>query len=543
MASQNPSLSAYAIKNLDHLGLVAAMCRELQIAQSIDAALPKTSSHHVSHGQALVAMILNGLGFHSRTLHLFPNFFADKPLERLIAPGLRPEHLNDDALGRCLDALFEAGVSELYQVLAQQVISKLSLSCQSLHLDITSFHVDGQYAFEDDEESQRIQLVKGYSRDHRPELNQAILELICENQAGIPVYMQALSGNTNDQKAFKEVAKAHLASLKAAQECRYLVGDAALYTAETVMTLHEQKRLFVSRVPAKLKEAKTLLSSLQREALSPLGNGYAGQWVDAQYGDVPQKWLLLTSEQARKRELHTLTKNLLKSTEASLKQFQRLCQNRFSCEADALAALAAFAKEQPYVEIVGAACVALPVYSGKGRPKKEQQPERYEYQLTGCAMSDLERVEQARLHSGTFILATNDCSGQLSMSDLLDIYKSQQSVERGFRFLKSPEFLTSSLFLKKPERIEALLMVMTCSLMVYAALEHRIRRELKAQNKTFPDMKKQPGQSPTARWVFLCFGGIHELRVAEAPPMVLGVNAHQRVILDCLGEAYQRVYS
>ena len=57
---------------------------------------------------------------------------------------------------------------------------------------------------------------KGYSRDHRPELNQAILELICENQAGIPVYMQALSGNTNDQKAFKEVAKAHLASLKAA---------------------------------------------------------------------------------------------------------------------------------------------------------------------------------------------------------------------------------------------------------------------------------------------------------------------------------------
>ena len=112
--------------------------------------------------------------------------------------------------------------------------------------------------------------------------------MICENQAGIPVYMQALSGNTNDQKAFKEVAKAHLASLKAAQECRYLVGDAALYTAETVMTLHEQKRLFVSRVPAKLKEAKTLLSSLQREALSPLGNGYAGQWVDAQYGDVPQ---------------------------------------------------------------------------------------------------------------------------------------------------------------------------------------------------------------------------------------------------------------
>jgi len=543
MAAHNNIASAYAIKNLDHLGLVAGMCRELRVAQHIDAILPKSVSHHVSHGQALVAMILNGLGFHSRTLHLFPNFFADKPLERLIGPGIQAEHLNDDTLGRCLDALFEAGVSELYQVLAQQVISSLGLTCQSLHLDITSFHVDGEYAFDDDEDTRRIQLVKGYSRDHRPELNQAILELICENQAGIPVYMQALSGNTNDQKAFKQVAKAHLSSLKAAQESRYLVGDAALYTAETLAALAEQQQLFVSRVPAKLKEAKALLCSLQPEALTKLGNGYAGQWVDASYAGVAQKWLLLTSEQARKRELHTLEKNLLKATETSFKQFQRLCQQRFSCEPDALAALAAFAREQVYVDILEPGCEAIPVFAGKGRPKKDQEPERYEYQLTGCAMTNLDKVEQARLQSGTFILATNDCSEQLGMAELLDIYKSQQSVERGFRFLKSPEFLTASLFLKKPERIEALLMVMTCSLMIYAALEHRIRRELQAQDKTFPDMKNKPGQSPTARWVFLCFAGIHELQVGDTSPMVLGLNAHQGVILDCLGEQYRQVYS
>jgi transposase len=265
--------------------------------------------------------------------------------------------------------------------------------------------------------------------------------------------------------------------------------------------------------------------------------------VDANYAGVAQKWLLLTSEQARKRELHTLEKNLLKSTETSLKQFQRLCQQRFSCEADALAALAAFAKEQTYVDILAPACETIPVFAGKGRPKKGQEPERHEYRLTGCAMTHLDRVEQARLQSGTFILASNDCSGQLGMAELLDIYKAQQSVERGFRFLKSPEFLTASLFLKKPERIEALLMVMTCSLMIYAALEHRIRSELKAQNQTFPDMKNKPSQSPTARWVFLCFAGIHELQVGDTSPMVLGLKPHQGVILDCLGEQYRQVYS
>ena len=73
-----------AIRNLDHLGLVAGLCQELDIARMIDAVLPKNQSFKVSHGQALVAMIINGLGFHSSTLHMFPQFFANKPVERLI---------------------------------------------------------------------------------------------------------------------------------------------------------------------------------------------------------------------------------------------------------------------------------------------------------------------------------------------------------------------------------------------------------------------------------------------------------------------------
>ena len=100
--------SSYRIKNLDHLGLVAGMCRELGLAQMVDAIVPKQGDYQVSHGEALVAMIINGLGFHSHTLHMFPQFFADKPTERLLRPGILPEHLNDDVLGRCLDALFEA---------------------------------------------------------------------------------------------------------------------------------------------------------------------------------------------------------------------------------------------------------------------------------------------------------------------------------------------------------------------------------------------------------------------------------------------------
>ena len=538
-----PTLSGLSIKRLDHLGLVSGMCRELGIAEIIDTILPKDNDHKVSHGEALVAMILNGLGFHSRTLHMFPDFFADKPTERLIGPGVLPKHLNDDVLGRCLDALFDADVSALYQVLAEKVVERLGLNSTAVHLDITSFHVDGEYDYGDDGETKRIQLVKGYSRDHRPELNQVILELICENQAGLPVYMQALSGNTNDQKAFAEVTRHHIQSLKAAQQSRYFVGDAALYSTDSITALDEQKQLFVSRVPMTLKDAKSLVKNFETEKLSEIGNGYHGYWVDSDYADVPQKWLVLRSEQATKREQHTLDKNLKKESENEQKQFLKLCKKQFACQADAEQALAEFIKTLRLLRIEESCCVQVPVFKGKGRPKKDQKPEGYKYQLSGRACCCLEKVDMARAQTGVFILATNDCSGELSMQALLDTYKSQQSVERGFRFLKSPDFLTSSLFLKKPERIEALLMVMTCSLMIYAALEHRIRTALKEQDQYFPDMKKKPSQNPTARWVFLCFTGIHEVSMGSAPPMITDIQERQQTIIDVLGKLYRKIYS
>ena len=126
---------------------------------------------------------------------------------------------------------------------------------------------------------------------------------------------------------------------------------------------------------------------------------------------------------------------------------------------------------------------------------------------------------------------------------MLDEYKSPQAVERGFRFLKSPEFLTSSLYLKKPERIESLLMVMTCSLMVYAAIEHLIRIQLVAKAMFFPDMKKKPTQKPTARWVFSCFQGIDLLTVNNRVNLVINLTDRHKIILGCLGENYWKYYS
>jgi Domain of unknown function (DUF4277) len=93
-------------QTLEHLGLVAAMFDELGIGDLVDELLPQDlSQREVSVGQALKAMVLNGLGFANRRLYLMPEFFRNKPTERLVGAGVSPERLNDDALGKALDTL------------------------------------------------------------------------------------------------------------------------------------------------------------------------------------------------------------------------------------------------------------------------------------------------------------------------------------------------------------------------------------------------------------------------------------------------------
>ncbi|MEM7373830.1 MAG: hypothetical protein AAF587_34725 [Bacteroidota bacterium] len=83
------------------------------------------------------------------------------------------------------------------------------------------------------------------------------------------------------------------------------------------------------------------------------------------------------------------------------------------------------------------------------------------------ACSDTKALRKALQPLGKFILATNELDQQaLPPAQILSHYKDQYQVEKGFRFLKSPLCMAQAVFLKKPERIIALTMVMCIALMV-----------------------------------------------------------------------------
>jgi hypothetical protein len=91
----------YVVEHLNHLGIVAEVCREIGVASWLDQREPG-NRQHVSVGMATVALVLNGLGFSNRQLYLAPQFFADKPVEHLLGPGISSDALNDDCLARSI---------------------------------------------------------------------------------------------------------------------------------------------------------------------------------------------------------------------------------------------------------------------------------------------------------------------------------------------------------------------------------------------------------------------------------------------------------
>ena len=448
------------------------MFDELGIGDVLDHATQHTpDTRVVTVGNAVKAMVLNGLGFVNQPLYLVPRFFQHKPTQRLVAPGIDAEHLNDDALGRALDTLYASGVTTLYSLIAATAAERLGLAPCFAHLDRTSFHVDGRYNSEEDPDEHVIHITRGYSRDHRPDLNQVMLELIVEHQAGIPVLMKPLSGNSSDAKDFGEVISMHIDQLHTTYSATCLVADRALDSADNLQKLAATHMKWISRVPATLSEAQVVLAQAEPKTMMPLLEGYRYQTLTSTYGGVEQCWLLVYSEQRRAASQRTVDKQWLKQSAKESKAFRKLCRTTFACETDAQQALSDFAQRLETTALHQTTIYPLARYAKRGRPGQSASPEQVVYQIQGALASSL-AIREARLaqHS-CFILATNELDAQrLSPQELLIGYKGQSYTERGFRFLKDPQFRAASLYLKKPERIMALLMVMTVCLLVYAAL-------------------------------------------------------------------------
>ena len=251
----------YVNERLDHLGVVAGVCEEIGLAAYLDRLAGETN-RHVSIGTVTVAMILNGLGFSNRRLYLVPQFFANKPVEHLLGPGIEAADLNDDCLDRTLDWLYAQDPTQLFAGIATQARKIFGVSARHVHVDTTSFSVSGGYGGDESAESEEsvIAITYEYSRDHREDLKQWMLALATTQEGDVPLFLRPLDGNSSDKVTLASAVEALHEQLQAPEsEPSFFVADSGIYSEANMRRFNEAKIRWISRVPETSTEAKAVV--------------------------------------------------------------------------------------------------------------------------------------------------------------------------------------------------------------------------------------------------------------------------------------------
>jgi transposase len=448
-------------------------------------------------------------------------------------------------LGRSLDDVYLYGCDLMFSELSLSVCAQEGVETRFNHLDTTSFSLTGDYIPESDEHA--IAITHGYSKDHRPDLKQAVLELMLSQDGGIPLLSKSWDGNTSDTRVFEERARELMTTLKNSPVPRYLVADSKLYHEDNAANLKSLQ--FITRIPSTLKlTGQVIRQALEMDLWQRLDEQTCYQSLALCHFGMEQRWLVVQSQSAMERAEATVSKARKRESEAIDKALFHLQARRFESPSQAHEAFEAFealGKKWRYHQVESYELIEHKRYAKKGRPTADTPIKASEWQLQGHVRPDAERIEQVKQYKGCFVLGTNTRAEQLSDAEVIAGYKGQATVEGGFRFLKDPLFFVSSLFVKKPCRIQALLMVMTLALLVYSVAQRRLRQALARQNETIPNQINQPTSRPTLRWVFQVLEGIERVRVrveGKVQELITGLNEVKIKILRFFGERVCQIY-
>ncbi len=534
--------------NIDHLGIVAGIIDEMELVEEVNKMVGIKTKEILTPGQVMKAMILNGLGFLSAPLYLFEEFFIGKATEHLIGEGVLPEHLNDDRIGRELDKYYQIGTTKIFTTVAIKAVDKFQVERKSIHLDGTSMSVEGEYKkdteeieenkLETESEMKAIEIVHGYSRDKRPDLKQFIIDMIVTGEGDIPLYLKVDSGNVDDKSVFVE----RLKEFKKQWTFEGIsVADSALYTAENLVAMRELK--WISRVPLSIKEAQNkILDIKESEWKESQKKGYKIAAKESEYAGIKQRWIIIESELRKKSGIKQVDKQIKKQLEKAEAGLRKLSKQEFACKPDAKIAIEKLSKSWKYHQIKEIEYIEKAEYKTAGRPNKLAEPSQIRYQITGKIETSESAIETEKIKAGRFILATNILDkNELSDEQVLEEYKAQQSNERGFRFLKDPLFFTSSVFVKTPERVEAIAMIMGLCLLVYNLAQRKLRQELAKCNDGIRNQVKKITNKPTMRWVFQMFQAVH-LVIINGQKQMSNLTEEREKIVRYLGSSCNKYY-
>jgi transposase len=541
----NNNGQAITATQVDHLPIVASYARRLGLVEIVNRLVPVEME--VEPGVIVLGMVLDTLSGRSPLYHLESAFEAcDRGV--LFGQEISASYFSDDNVGRTLEHLFDAGTQKIFSALSVAALQRFELSTKHVHFDTTSVNLYGEYLGTNGDEAP-FEITHGYSKDKRPDLKQFVLSLLCVD-GDVPIVGKLEDGNASDKKINHQVlgdVSRHMKAHGVEDRAFIYIADAAMVTRENL----EQAGPFITRLPATYNECeRAILSAIDADRWEEVGRIALTAPTKNRPGAtyrVHEETVTLYDKEYRAVVVHSSAhdkrrhKRLDRDLDASLKAIKAMekanAKKRFFCKADAqAAAVDAMAQDTAYHQLK-LSVVELPRYA-RGRPKNNtsRTPVAMEYGLQAEAIEKQHAIARRRKMAGCFVLLSNVASeGEqgYSTAQILRTYKDQHAIERNFGFLKDDQ-IVNALFLKRPQRIEALGLILLISLLIWRLIEHTMRADLEACDTTVPGWDNKPTPRPTAYMMTWKFKGVMILCIGQQRRLAHPLSPTQKAFLRAL---------
>jgi transposase len=545
MQALSPAIEVYPVQ---HLPIIKAYADQLGLVSLINHYVP--TEMEVDAGTVVLAMVLDTLSGRS-PLYRLEEFFAQQDTALLLGKTVPPQALNDDTAGRVLDRLYDFGTMRLFTACAVRAATRFGLERRYVHFDTTSRSVWGEYQYAETQDLP-FQVTYGYSKDKRPDLKQFVLSTLCVDRA-VPIWGKLDDGNASD-KTLNTTLLSELARLLAdygVQPGAYIyIADSALVTEDNLTALRDT--FFITRLPATYSECGRLIEeTVARNQWEEIGvlaqtsptKHRPGTFYKVAEGEVtlygkPYRAVVVHSSSQDQRRQQRLEREIQASSATLEATAREAARQEYFCHADAEAAAAKLRALQSAYHGVTVDVKEHPTY-GPGRPSSKQprvvKALRYSLHVTLHERSEV--IARKRQEAGCFVLLTNvPTVGEMAHKAraVLQAYKEQHGIEQNYGFLKDP-LIVNSLFLKKPERIEALGLILLLALLVWRLVERTLRVHVETTGNPLTGWDKKTTQKPTAFMMMTKFAAVIVLKVGSQRQLAPPLSPIQQQYLLALG--------
>jgi transposase len=495
-------------KQLGSLPVIADFSRRLDIAGIVDRACPMRDVASISHGQVIEALVANRLT-NPKAMVAVADWARAWAVEEVY--GIDPDTLNDDRLGRALDAL--AGQSDqVVGSIGAKAIDVFGIDVTRIHWDMTSISLYGAYPQVDDEHPAPAY---GHPKDRRSDLKQIQAGIAVTADGAIPVFGHAYDGNAAEIAQVTDTMRALQAM--AAPHRFLLVGDSKLVSYPNVTAMRDAQVTFIaplaaSRVPdglfASLDPAQATVVDYiaDRDETTP-------PWQRDSYR-VTEDTMDLAGPR-KKDPVLTLRRILVYSSANATAQAKSRAQKlaRARTDLDTLTRTAG-TRHYPTVQAVAAKATAIARHRRVGAYLQTTITTDDTGKPTFTWVFDQAALDAEAAADGWYALLTN-LPTDIDTTEVFLRYKDQPMVERRYGEFKGP-LAVAPIFLRSNRRITALITVICLALLIFCLIEREVRRNLAPATQMIGFyINDRRARKPTGRLILQALG---ELRLIPAPP-------------------------